>query len=55
MELTAGSVASCNSIPDEAVKLMGKQRISKWMILLLGPVDCLLKARKYGVVHAYWR
>jgi multimeric flavodoxin WrbA len=55
LELTAGSLASGSPIPDQAVKLMAKQRISKWMILLLGSIGWLMKARKYGVVHALWR
>ena len=55
LELTADSLASGNPIPDEAVRLMAKRRISKWMILLLGPIGWLLKARKYGTVRTLWR
>jgi multimeric flavodoxin WrbA len=55
LELTAGSLAAGSPIPDEAVGLMAKRRIPNWMILLLGPVGWILKARQYGVVHALWR
>jgi multimeric flavodoxin WrbA len=55
LEITAGSLASGNPIPDEAVRLMAKRRIPKWMFLLMSPISWLLKARKYGAVHALWR
>jgi multimeric flavodoxin WrbA len=55
MDLTAASLAAGNPIPEEAVKLMAKQRISKWMILLAGPVGWIVKARKYGVVMSLRR
>jgi hypothetical protein len=47
--LTAASLAAGNPIPEEAVRLMAKQRIPKWMIFLAGPLGWILKARKYGV------
>ena len=55
LELTAGSLASGNPIPSEAIGLMAKQRIPRWMILSFGPVGWFLKARKYGMAHALWR
>jgi ABC-type glutathione transport system ATPase component len=55
LELSAGSLASGNPIPEEAMRLMAKRRISKWMFFLLGPISWLLKARKYGTVHWLWR
>jgi multimeric flavodoxin WrbA len=55
LELAAESLATGHPIPDEAARLMAKRRISNWMIRLLGPVGWILKARKYGAVHALWR
>jgi NAD(P)H-dependent FMN reductase len=55
LELSAANLASGNPIPDEAVRLMAKRRVSKWMFLLLGPVTWLLKARKYGAVRTLLR
>ena len=55
LELTAGSLASGNPTPDEAVRLMAKRRIPKWMFLLMSPISWLMKAKKYGTVHTLWR
>jgi hypothetical protein len=33
---------------------MAKRRIPNWMLFLPGPVGRLLKASKYGVIHAMW-
>jgi multimeric flavodoxin WrbA len=55
LEITASSLASGNPIPDEAVRLMAKRRMPKWMFLSMSPISWLLKAKKYGMVHALWR
>jgi hypothetical protein len=46
LELAADNLHSGSPIQNEAVRLIAKQRISNWMILLLGLIGWLLKARK---------
>jgi hypothetical protein len=55
LDITAASLAARNPVPQEAVRLMAKQRISKSMIFLAGLVGWILKARKYGVAMSLRR
>jgi multimeric flavodoxin WrbA len=55
LELFAMNLASGKPIPDEAVRMMAKKRVPKWMVLLFGPIKWILMARKYGAVLTMWR
>jgi len=55
LDLTAASLAAGDPVPEEAVRLMSKQRIPKWMILLVGPLGWIVKARKFGVAMSLRR